>query len=70
MKKIIIKIIIDSVFVISITVLTIASIYLTSQFIVKNGFMLASDNDVTQLAEVYCIEVFKPQPVSTLMASK
>lgn len=69
MKEKLIKIIIDTAFVITITVLTIASIYLTSQFIVKNGFMLASDNDVT-LAEVYCIEVFKPQPVSTLMASE
>ena len=42
---------------------------ISSQFVMKHDFIKVESTDI-QYAEVYCIEVLKPRPVSTLMASK
>ena len=44
-------------------------IVISSQFAIKHGFITVESTN-TQYAEVFCIEVLKPRPVSTLVAQK
>ena len=44
-------------------------IVISSQFAVKHGVVKAESTDIT-LAEILCIKVIKPRPVSTLVASQ
>ena len=44
-------------------------IVVSSQFAVKHGIIKVESADIT-LAEILCIKVIKPRPVSTLVASK
>ena len=44
-------------------------IVLSSQFAVKHGIIKVESTDI-QYADVFCIEVLKPRPVSTLVASQ
>ena len=44
-------------------------IVISSQFAVKHGIIKVESTDI-QYAEVFCIEVLKPRPVSTLVASQ
>ena len=44
-------------------------IVISSQFAIKHGVVKAESTDIT-LAEILCIEVFKPQPVNTLVANR
>ena len=44
-------------------------IVISSQFAVKHGIIKVESTDI-QYADVFCIEVLKPRPVSTLVAQK
>ena len=44
-------------------------VVLTSQFAVKHG-LITVESTSTQYADIVCIEVLKPRPVSTLVAQK
>ena len=44
-------------------------IVISSQFAVKHGIIKVESTDI-QYAQRVCIEVVKPRPVSTLLASK
>ena len=44
-------------------------IVISSQFAVKHGIIKVESTDIT-LAEILCIKVVKPRPVSTLVANR
>ena len=44
-------------------------VVISSQFVMKHDFIKVESTDI-QYADVFCIEVLKPRPVSTLVASK
>ena len=44
-------------------------VVICSQFAVKHGIIKVESTDI-QYADVFCIEVLKPRPVSTLVAQK
>ena len=44
-------------------------IVISSQFAIKHGVVKAESTDIS-LAEILCIKVIKPRPVSTLVAQK
>ena len=59
----------DIVTVILIAAGVILLVVITSQFVMKHDFIKVESTDI-QYADVFCIEVLKPRPVSTLVAQK
>ena len=55
--------------VIAIIALFACFIVISSQFAVKHGIIKVESTDI-QYADVFCIEVLKPRPVSTLVANR
>ena len=71
MNKKLLSTIWDTISVILMIVGIVYLVVISSQFVLKHEFITvgATETDIT-LAEILCIKVIKPRPVSTLVAQK